>query len=261
MENLKKKLSKTDYTIIVSTSRSYESILKVFINFFKVNFSSLINLIIISDNLNKNLFNEKNIKIFCKDSNWSSRMLNAVKKIQTDYILFFFEDFIIKNKIKHEDLNEIFNYTKKNKIDFFKLNCSKRKIHNKINLHNGIIIGDIPLNDPYPLPLQVAFWNKNFLEESLQFDLNQWQFEHNIKNYLNLKKYKRVTIVNKPPIIYYDRGLVIKGEIVRKELRFLNKNNYNLKTDMKKENLLKLFYRTNFIFNFLRYIKHNFTEK
>lgn len=251
-------MNKVDYTIIVSTSKSYESILKVFINFFKVNFSNLINLIVVSDNLNENLFKGQNIKVFCNETNWSSRMLYTVKNIQTDYILFFFEDFIIKNKIKHQDLNQIFNYIKKNNIDYFKLNCSKRKIYNKLNLHNGITIGDIPINDPYPLPLQVAFWKKNFFAETLQFNLNQWQFEHNIKKYLNLKNYKRVTIVNNPPIIYYDRGLVIKGEIVRKELRFLNKNKYNLITDMKKENLFKLFYRTNFILMFLRYLKYNY---
>ena len=251
-------MNKINYTIIVSTSKSYESILRVFIHFFKVNFSNSVNFIVISDNLNENTFKDKNIKVFCKESNWSSRMLHAVKNIQTDYILFFFEDFLIKNKIKHQDLNEIFNYVEKNKIDFFKLNCSKRKIFNKLNLYNGFIIGDIPIDDLYPLPLQVAFWNKNFLVESLQFNLNQWQFEHDIKKYLNLKKYKRVTIVNKSPIIYYDRGLVIKGEIVRKELRFLNKNKYNLITDMKKENLFKLFYRTYFIFRFLRYIKYTY---
>ena len=262
MENLSDNLNKEkSFTIIVSTSELYREILEVFLFFLKKNFITSLDIIIVSDKLNFNSIQTSNVKIFSTDTDWSSRMKIALSEVKTEYVLFFFEDFIIKNLVNIKNINELFTFIKKNKVDYLKINNSKRKTNNHLTLKNNITVGDIPNYDIYPLPLQVSFWKTEFLLKTLLYKLNPWEYEMRIKNFIDLKKYKIMTIVKNSPINYYDRGLVIKGRLVRSELKFLEQNNYKLKTNMKKEQFLQLFYRTNFFLNFLRYIKYTFLIK
>ena len=58
----------------------------------------------------------------------------ALREVKTEYVLFFFEDFIIKNLVNIKNINELFNFIKKNKVDYLKINNSKRKTNNHLHL-------------------------------------------------------------------------------------------------------------------------------
>ena len=59
-----------------------------------------------------------------------------MSKIETKYILFFFEDFIIKNKVELSIVDSIFEFIKVNNIDYLKLNNTERKLINITDIIN-----------------------------------------------------------------------------------------------------------------------------
>ena len=179
-------------------------------------------------------------------------VMGQMKKTSDDGIMITLPD---KNKVDLNLMNELFEFTKKNKIDYLKINKFKRKLKNLSNLNSVIEFGRIPCEDIYPLPLQASIWNKNFFLRTLKFNLNPWEYEKQIKNHIELSNYKIFSIHNINIIDYYERGLVVKGKIVKKELNFLIKNNYFLDSKMNTESFFSLFYRENVILNLLRKIK------
>ena len=247
-----------EYTIIISTSKNYIDILNIFFDFYNINFNLNLKIIVVSDNLYVTKKYNNNIIFINKDTSWSERMNFALSKVSTEYILFFFEDFIIKNKVNTNQIDLIYDYILKKKIDYLKLNNSKRKINNIRKINDNISIGEIPNYDLYPLPLQVAFWKKEFFLKTLRYELNPWEFERNIKNKIDLKKFKIFSVYKNQPIEYYERGLVIKGKIALSELKFLNKIDYPIVTSRNKESYFEYFYRENYFINLMRNVKYFF---
>ena len=79
-------------------------------------------------------------------------------------IFYFFEDFIIKNKVELSIVDRIFEFIKVNNIDYLKLNNTERKLINITDIINtNLKAGEIPPDDPYRLPLQISFWKNHYL--------------------------------------------------------------------------------------------------
>lgn len=249
-----------DYTIVISTSKDYQDILDIFIEFLSFHFHLNIKTIVISDSLQFRKKYPKNISFFSKKLNWSGRIKNALDQIDSKYVLFFFEDFIIKKKIDIRKIDLLYSFVIKNDIDYLKINNAKRKIINLNKLDQSLSVGEIPHNDLYPLPLQVSFWKKDFFLKTLKYNLNPWEFERNIKKKINLKNFKIFTVYKNQPIIYYERGMVIKGKIALSELKFLKSINYPLVTKRKIENYFEYLYRENYFINLLRKVKYLFIK-
>ena len=249
-----------DYTLVISTSKDYQDILDIFLDFININFHLNIKTIVISDSLRLKKKYPKNIQFFLKKNNWSERIKNALEQIDSKYILFFFEDFIIKKKIDIIKIDLLYSFIIKNEIDYLKINNAKRKIDNLIRLDQSLSVGEIPNNDLYPLPLQVSFWKKDFFLKTLKFNYNPWEFERNIKKKINLKNFKIFSVYKNQPIIYNERGMIIKGKIVLSELKFLKSINYPLVTKRKIENYFEYLYRENYFTNLLRKIKYSFQK-
>ena len=93
-------MEEKSFSILVSTSERYEDIALDFIHFFSINYSDKIKILLVSNKFKKRFENYENINLILKDDIWSNRIKFALSKIETKYILFFFEDFIIKNKVE-----------------------------------------------------------------------------------------------------------------------------------------------------------------
>jgi len=250
-------------SVLISTSKNYQKVTLAFFHFFFLNFPNDFELFLVSDEFNnedkKELRND--INLILKKDIWSNRVKFALDKIKSEYVLFFFEDFIIKDKVDMNKINKILNYIKFKNIDYLKLNNSSRELKNYTYVpQTNIMIGEIPEFDPYRLPLQASIWNRNFFKNVLSFDKNPWNFERDISNLINLNKYKIFSIHKNQPIKYPRRGIVIRGKLVKKELLFLNKNNYYLETNLKIESYIENFFRDNAVINLLRFVKNFFTK-
>ena len=255
-------MEEKSFSILVSTSERYEDIALAFIHFFRINYSDKIKIILVSNKFKKKFENYENIKLILKDDIWSNRIKYALSKIETKYILFFFEDFIIKNKVELSIIDSIFEFIKVNNIDYLKLNNTERKLINITDIINtNLMAGEIPPDDPYRLPLQISFWKKSLFNDLLNYESNPWEFERNIAKHRILNKNKIMSICDYQPIEYNKRGIVVKGKLIKKEIFFLKENNYILNTWMKTESYISYIYRENLIFKMMRNAKLYFFNK
>lgn len=117
-----------------------------------------------------------------KDAEWSKKVIEAIKQIDTEYILLLLEDFFISKPVDNSKLLQAVELMDKDKLDYYqvlvqlvKQSWTPGKPY-KGNKHIRII----PKNKKYPINLQAAIWRKKYLKQALEEgNYNAWVFEMN----------------------------------------------------------------------------------
>jgi len=128
----------------------------------------------------------KNIKT--GKGEWSDRLLNGLKQIPEEYVIYMQEDMWLNKPVSADTINKIIEYSLAKKSDLFKLS-SNHVYHTKPTGEsiNGLSIGLLD-NDAseYLMSHQVSIWKKSFLVEQLQYREHPWRNER--KGTKRLKK-------------------------------------------------------------------------
>ena len=128
----------------------------------------------------------KNIKT--GKGEWSDRLLNGLKQIDEDYVIYFQEDMWLSKPVIADTVNKIIDFSLDNEINLFKLSSNgvyhTRATHQYINgLEVGVLDNEM---SGYLMSHQVSVWKKAFLMEQLLYKEHPWRNER--KGTRRLKK-------------------------------------------------------------------------
>jgi hypothetical protein len=124
----------------------------------------------------------ENVEIIAagEGSEWSKKAYNALKIIQSKYVLLLLEDFFVSSQVNNDIVLESLQLIKDNNIKFYQVlvqlikSSWEKGAPFKGNKHIKII----PSNKKYPLNLQAAIWDREFLIKTIgEGNYNAWQFE------------------------------------------------------------------------------------
>lgn len=113
-------------------------------------------------------------------SEWSIKAYNALKAIKTKYVLLLLEDFFVSATVDSSKVLDCLELIKSNNIKFYQVlvqlykSTWEKGAPFKGNKHIHIISKD----KKYPLNLQAAIWDREFLLDTIgEGNYNAWQFE------------------------------------------------------------------------------------
>ena len=110
-----------------------------------------------------------------KTISWSDRLRQSLEKIDTDYILFFLEDFFLQSPVRSSVVEDCVQWMDEDKnvvfIDFY-----RNKKENEIIYRNEFSL--IKRDYDWAINANCALWRKDFLLNILR-DENPWEFEIN----------------------------------------------------------------------------------
>jgi hypothetical protein len=160
------------------------------------------------------------------DKSWSDSLIKGLNKIDTEYILFFYDDTFL-TKIHFERLKTSLDFLKKGNLKSLTLRPSYF-ISNSANIFS---IKIIPQNALYRNALFANVMNRKFLLSMLNNGETAWDFE--IKG--NIRSRNDLYYSVNKPIFEYKHG-IIKGNWIYDTFNELQSKGYIFKTLNRKQN-------------------------
>jgi hypothetical protein len=142
---------------------------------------------------------------------WSQLLINGLNKIESDWVITLFDDFIINTNVDEELINQIVEYVDTNDIDSLSLNSINSKLLNKEGKKNiRLPIKKINKDSIYRTSLVFSLIKKAVLLDLLIGHESAWEFEvygsERSKNY-NFYQWVGKPIFNYDHIIQKGRGI------------------------------------------------------
>lgn len=114
---------------------------------------------------------------------WSERLLQLLKKIDDEYILFMLDDFWLTEKVDVAKFNRVFSYMRDNKNIGFICLLHEEKFFLKGEIRDKITASEYEdLNEwkkglPFRITTQAGLWRKKYLIKLLRSHESAWYFE------------------------------------------------------------------------------------
>ena len=171
---MKKILYDKECSVVVSSCDAFSDVWESFFKlFFKYWPDCPFSIYLISET--KKYPDERIINInIGEDKKWASNMKVALKEIDTPYIIYLQEDYLLESKVDTKKVLELLEIIKKEKAAYLKLYPSPAP-HK--NFKDYIDIGEINKGGKYSISLQAAIWNKNILENIIIDGESGWDME------------------------------------------------------------------------------------
>ena len=113
------------------------------------------------------------------EGNWSTRLRNAVRSVNSKYICTFLDDYFIVDAVDNGHINYLVDYVDEHKVSFLNMDDGFDHIQRNPGLQeydDNLLI--IPKHLHYGIDTAGAIWDKDFLLEKLgDGDYSAWQFE------------------------------------------------------------------------------------
>ncbi|MFZ7131419.1 MAG: hypothetical protein ACOWWR_03590 [Eubacteriales bacterium] len=156
-----------------------------------------------------------------KNSEFSDRIKTALECISTDYIFITLDDYFLLEQVNTRRIENLVDAMKNYQIDYLRL--SKLPNSNKL-LDKSLNLYKINLEDRksnYYVNLYPGIWERKFLEKTLKFSLNAWQYEVSLTPIAC--DAKAICVMSKS-IDYKILDVVRKGKILRAANKYFLKN-------------------------------------
>jgi hypothetical protein len=126
---------------------------------------------------------------------WSDRLLNGLKQIPEEYIIYFQEDMWLAKPVHADTMNKIIQKSLEMQMHLLKLSCnSVYKTKPTKNFINGLSVSILDNEaSGYLMSHQVTIWDKAFLNEQLKYKEHPWRNERK-----GTKRLKKLS-----PVIYH----------------------------------------------------------
>lgn len=186
-------------------------------------------------------------------SEWSKKAYNALKVINTKYVLLLLEDFFISSPVNNTLVLDSLHLIKENKIKFYQVlvQLIKSSWEKGAPFLGNKHIKIIPQDKKYPLNLQAAIWEREFLMETIgEGNYNAWQFE-----------IKQISIsdinINKIEYLIDDRNIlniehtIVQSKYLRAPLKRLQKQEPQI--DFSGRDVLSVYEDSKYRFKLLMY--------
>jgi hypothetical protein len=170
-------------TIVVSSCDKYAELWDPFFTFLFKNWPSLLTqnahipIILISGY--KDYHDSKGrvtIHYTDQDTDWSAGMINVLKEVKTDYVLYLQEDYIIHQPVNEERLHQLFTNMEKEGVAYLEISPDKYFLNDPKHTHlPGVALKR--KHDEHRTSLQAALWRKDALRWLIKLRENPWEFE------------------------------------------------------------------------------------
>ena len=171
------------YSVFVNTTDSFEDCWIPFFTLFKKYWPEYDGIIYL--NTETKIFEYPGLNIKSIQSNklnpntkitWSECLIRALKKIDTDVILYLQDDYFFKDCVKNELINKYSSVMFEHKnIDCIHLTDQAVLFENVMSQYEGLY--PVKIKQTYLVSCQAALWKKEILLKYLRPHENAWQFE------------------------------------------------------------------------------------
>ena len=114
-----------------------------------------------------------------KNNSFSSRLIEALKNVDTEFIIFFLDDFYLEGKVNEEYIFSSFNLLFEDKnIGHIVLHDFQKEMDvGKKDYNDSFVIMDKRAS--FRISAQCSFWRKDYLLKILRKYEDAWEFEFN----------------------------------------------------------------------------------
>ena len=184
-----------------------------------------------------------------EDKSFSKSLSSYLDEFNDEYIILMLDDFIILDKVDIKKLQLAFKFIKQNKGVYLRLVPNPK---GDIKINNYFSKIDVRAKVPYITSLQMAIWEKNFLNELLKYDFSPWEFEtRGGKTKEALENFDKFYVANFPFVKYthfVEKGKFypwIKGLLEKENIKLISNRQFLTEEELKrlKDNKFKIFIR------------------
>ena len=155
MDNLNNRI-----TILVNSCDTYDDLWFAFFTLLKKYWNPLDIPIILNTESVDCFYDGLNIKcVHPQDKNvpYGERLLNALKYVDTEYVIIMLDDFFLRESVNADDITQIVNWMDNDKnIVYFNCDCTPVYADWEVEKYPGY--KRIPWGNEYTLNMQVAVW-------------------------------------------------------------------------------------------------------
>ena len=175
--------AKTNYSLLVNTTDSFEDCWNPFFTLFARYWPQYSGTIYLNTETKSFTFPNLNIKSIknndqtpSKKISWSECLIQALKDIDNEVILYMQEDYFIKDTVNNDLVEKYAALMNANKdIHCIHLTDQAVEAENFPSQYEGLL--PVVLNQRYRISCQAALWRKEVLYSYLRSYENAWQFE------------------------------------------------------------------------------------
>ena len=107
---------------------------------------------------------------------WSTRMINALQRIETPYVMYFQEDYWLNERVDTAKVEHYFDLMEKRGLNYIRL-LSKPEPDG--NYPHDPRLGILADDAEYRTSVQITLWRKEVLQDLLRANESVWDFEKN----------------------------------------------------------------------------------
>ena len=113
-----------------------------------------------------------------KDAEWSRKAYKACEEIKEEYLILLLEDFYAGSAINNDEVQELLEFMKNNRIKYCKLCDNNRIVRKHKKKYRNSKYEVMYADEDYGISLQPAIWEKRYLLNTLgEENYNAWIFE------------------------------------------------------------------------------------
>ena len=171
------------------------------------------------------------------DLGWSGNLIEILKNINEDYIIYFQEDYFLRKKVANEKIFAALRLMVETKAAYLRLYpCPGPDLPFNFSQEVGIISRDAA----YRNSTQTAIWDKKILFSLLKNGETGWDFE--TKGGLERsREIKQLFLSYKEPVINYLCTAIVKRRFTREAIKFCKKEGIKISTkNIKKQSWLQI---------------------
>ena len=173
-------MKENDVTILVNSCDKYEDAWEPFFRLLKIQWPDCPYEIVLSTETKTyecDFFNVKTINCD-KNLSWSSRLKYTLNQIDTEFVLFFLEDFFLLEPVQTDILNVALAKLKAiNNICVFEFPSVEPNYHKSSNSNNKKCFCLVDRYKPYRTKVMISLWRKSDFQKLLFENENPWQCE------------------------------------------------------------------------------------
>lgn len=170
-------------------------------------------------------FKTVNVNVLCAgiDSVITDRIRSALKLINTKYVLFTLDDYLLINTIKTSDIEELINTMDNERLDYVRLyKYPKSRITQPLASNKNVEI--LTFDKRYDINLYPSIWKTSFLAAAIKGQtMDAWEFEVSLTPFAKQNGFKCARCTSN---VFPIMDSVRKGAFLHKARKFVSKSGY-----------------------------------
>ncbi len=205
---------KDKLTVLVCSCDAYEDLWDPFFTLLKKYWPSFDLHIIFNTESKSVSFDGLNIECVHSPSEkrYGKRMLNALSRVKTKYVLLMLDDFFLRKPVNHQTIDQVISWLDADdNIAYF--NCESKATYTDYELDRFPGFKGIPPANDYTLNMQAAIWRTEILKGFWLPDVSPWEWE-TLCNVLCLREPRyKFYCADHPQNAFLDYGHYACGDI------------------------------------------------